>query len=247
LNAAATIEAAVESVLAAGEAVSEYLIVDGGSTDGTLAVLESFEPSFAGRLRWISEPDDGLYFAMNRGIELATGTHLLFLGADDLLVAGALERVIAAAGEGDEADLVFGDVRVVEPNGTKRLERACATPGRIGQLPRAMPVCHQATIFSANAYRMLGGFDTSFRIAADYEFYLRFSEAGLRALYVPVVVAEYSLGGVSATRGTATAQEYRRAWVAHGVSPARAWARMVLSLVNLRVMGVWRRLSRTER
>jgi len=247
LNAASTIRATIESVLVAGDVVSEYLVIDGGSTDGTLGIIKEYEPRFAGRMRWVSEPDEGLFFAMNRGLELAHGRFVLFLGADDRLVAGALEAISEQIGASEGIDLIYGDVFVVEPDGSIRAESGCENPGLVGGIARAMPACHQATLFSLDAYRRLGGFDTSLRIAADYELYLRFIEAGMKSAYVPVTIAEFSLEGVSGSQGSATADEYRRVWIMHGVSPGTATLRKARSVMNLRIMSVVRRLSRGRR
>jgi len=246
LNAASTIQATIESVLAAGSVVSEFLVIDGGSTDGTPDIIKEYEPRFEGRMRWVSEPDEGLFFAMNRGLELAHGRFVLFLGADDRLVAGALEAVSEQIGA-EGIDLIYGDVLVVEPDGSVRAESGCESPGLVGGIPRAMPACHQAALFSLDAYRRLGGFDTSLSIAADYELYLRFIEAGMKSTYVPVTIAEFSLEGVSGSQGNATADEYRRVWIMHGVSPVTATLRRARSVVNLRIMSVVRRLSRGGR
>lgn len=240
LNAAATITATLDSVLAHGGAIHEYLVIDGLSTDGTVDILRRYEPLFGGRLRWVTEKDSGLYDAMNKGIALATGDFVLFLGADDLLLPG-IDAMISADVP-DDTDLLFGDVDVVEPDGGLRLERGGVTPRLLHGVPKDMPGCHQGALFSLKAYRDLGGFDTSFRIAADYEFYLRFYEAGLSAIYLPIKIARFDLGGVSARMGVATASEYRRAQVAHGVSPTLARLSMVRARFNLKVAGWIRRI-----
>jgi len=242
LNAASTITQTLESVLDAGDSVVAYVVVDGGSTDGTIELVKAFEPKFEGRLTWVSEPDDGVYPAMNRGLQLASDSFVLFLGADDALLPGSLDRVAERLGPEPDDDMIFGDVRVVEPNGSKHEEPGCIVAELVGPIPRSMPACHQAILFSLAAYRQLGGFDTSLAIAADYDFYLRFLEHGLQSVYVPVVISEFRLGGLSSARGVATAQEYRRVWVKHGVHPVVAWLRMVRSVVNLYAMKVLRRI-----
>jgi len=241
LNAAMTIEHTIASVMAAGDSFAQYVVVDGGSTDGTLTVIDRFKPKLGDRLTLVSEPDDGLYFAMNRALELATGDYILYLGADDTLEPDALRAVLTALDGAGEVGLVYGDVAVVEPNGSTRHEAACTTPKMIGRIPRAMPACHQATLFRVADLREAGGFDTSFHIAADYELYLRFLELGRESLYVPVTIARFSLAGVSATNAKATAEEYRRAWVKHGVSPAMARVRVGRSRFNWYVSRMMRR------
>jgi len=241
LNAAATIKETIASVVAAGDSVAQYLVVDGGSTDGTLDIINSFAARLGQRLTLVSEPDEGLYFAMNRALELAHGDYILYLGSDDTLEPNALPVVLAALREAGEVGLVYGDVTVVEADGSEHHETGCPTPKMIGRIPRAMPACHQATLFRVADLRTAGGFDTSFRIAADYELYLRFLELGRESLYVPVTIARFSLAGVSATNAQVTAEEYRRAWVKHGVSAARARVRKGRSRVNWYVSRMMRR------
>jgi glycosyltransferase len=232
LNAASTIAETIASVGHAGECVEQLVIVDGGSTDGTVEVVRAHESLFDGRLTLISEPDEGLYFALNRGLELATGEYVLFLGADDALAGGAIDAISVAVGEA-RPDLIFGDVEVVGVDGSKWVQQGCEAPGRVGGIPRAMPVCHQASLYSADVMRRLGGFDTRYRIASDYDLYLRFLDADTEWLYVPVVIAEFRLGGASSRDGIATAAEYRDIWMAHGVKPTRATLRMWRSIANL--------------
>lgn len=243
LNAVDTVEHTIASVLRAGDAVTEYLVIDGGSTDGTVEVIGRFEPRFSGRMRWVSEPDQGIYPAMNRGASMADDdSYLLFIGADDTLCEGALEQVAEQVAKSPSApDLVYGDVRVVDADGSAWVERACGASKRIGGIPRSMPACHQAILVTARAFRQLGGFDESLALAADYDLYLRLVDAGTVALYVPAVIAEFSLSGASATRGVATADEYREVWVRHGVSPTIARLRMIRSILNLGISKVMRR------
>lgn len=244
LNAADTIAATIDSVHSQRDLVHEYIIIDGGSTDGTCDIVGGYEDRFAGRLSWVSEPDAGIYDAMNKAIARTTGAFIVFLGADDLLVEGSLAAMTAAVIASAEADLVFGDAYMADPSGGRRLQRASARPRLIAGVPRAMPVCHQACAFSARAYGSLGGFDTSFRIAGDYEFYLRFYEAGMQSRRIPAPVVEYSLGGLSSRLGLATAREYRRARVMHGVPPFRASLAMMRSVINLAMARLIRRMSR---
>ncbi len=226
----------MESVLRQGTDLHEYVVVDGGSTDGTLGIIKDMELGFEGRLRWISEPDRGIYDAINKGLDLSTGSFVVVLGADDLLLDGALARVSAAIEHAPEADLVYGDAYVAEPGGHVRLQRALASPRVVAGLPRSLPVCHQACAFSARSFERLGHFDTSFRIAADYEFYLRFHAAHLVSARVAEPLATYSLAGVSSRMAWATADEYRRTRVIHGMHPARARLAMLRSIVNVTLM-----------
>lgn len=240
LNAADTIERTLASVLAQGEWLHEYIVVDGGSTDATVELLQSYEERFGGRLRWVTEPDDGIYDAVNKGLATLTGLWVLVLGADDVLEPGALRAISGSTGANQNADLIYGDAYMLEPDGRTRLQSSTGRPRFASGMPLEMPVCHQACAFSVRAYDRLGAFDATYRIAADYEFYLRFWEAALQGVRVPVPLATYSLTGVSTRRGLETAREYRDVRIVHGMSAVEAQIRMVRSLANLAAARVLR-------
>ena len=115
-NSAAVIRTALESVLSQHGADYEYLVIDGGSDDSTVDIIKGFESKFAGKMRWISEPDDGMYDAINKGIKMATGEFVGILNADDYLDGDDVLARVAAAAEKADADgvgCVFGNVRFV--------------------------------------------------------------------------------------------------------------------------------------
>jgi len=228
LNAAPSIADAIDSVVAQIDDVHQLVIVDGGSGDGTIDIIAAAESRLAGKLAWVSEPDGGIYDAMNNALARATASHVLFLGADDLLGEGALRSILDV---GTEPDLIYGDAHVVQRDGRRQLRRAVEVPRLVSGIPWTMPNCHQACVFSADAYRRLEGFNTRFRIAGDYEFYLRFFAANLTSVRVCASVTDYALQGVSSRSGLATADEYRLARVMNGMSPTLARAFMLRSLL----------------
>lgn len=238
LNAAETIGRAFDSVEAQGESLHEHLVIDGGSTDGTIGLIEEYQGRLGARLKWVSEPDRGIYDAMNKGLALASGDWVLVLGADDTLEPGALAAVAQAAAADPGADLVYGDAYVLGPDGRRYLQSSARGPRLASGLPLEMPVCHQACAFSARSYEQLGRFDLRYRIAADYDFYLRFHEAKLHSIRVPARLATYSLAGVSSRLTAATAQDYRDVRISHGMPRGIAQALMVRALVNVSAMRV---------
>lgn len=246
LNAADTIERAFDSVLMQGDSLCEHIVIDGGSTDGTLERLERHQQRLGKRLRWVSEPDKGIYDAMNKGVAQATGDWILVLGADDVLEPNALDAVVRAA-EGDPtADLVFGDAYVKEPDGRTRLQSSEGRPRFGSGMPLEMPVCHQACAYSARVFEELRGFDSRYRVAGDYDFYMRFHEAGLGSVRVSLPLATYSLAGVSSRMMLATAREYRDVRIVHGMPLFVANARFVRSLTAASVMRLFRRIGTTQ-
>jgi len=239
LNAEAHIAEAIESVLAQSCADYEYLVVDGGSTDGTLGVLGAYESRVDGRLRWVSERDDGLYDAMNKGLALTRGEYVEFLGADDRLRPGALDAVARALETAPRPDIVCGATHVFGPTGT--WDEAPRRVLRRG-LPARVPAGHQSTFVRREVIQAAGGFDQRFRIAADYDLYLRLVEAGRTERLLDEALSEFRLGGVSSRSARATAREYRDVRVAHGANPVVEELVMLKSAAAATAFAVWMRL-----
>jgi len=239
LNADADIAGAIESVLAQGCADYEYLVVDGGSTDGTVGVLREYDSRFGGRLRWVSEHDDGLYDAMNKGLALARGEYVAFLGADDRLRPGALDAVAHALEAVPLPDIVCGATHVFGPTGTRD-----EAPHRVVRrgLPARVPASHQSTFIRREALQAAGGFDLRFRIAADYDLYLRLVEAGRAEAFVDDVLSDFRLGGVSSRSARATARDYRDVRISHGENPAIEELVMLRSVAAATAFATWMRL-----
>jgi glycosyltransferase involved in cell wall biosynthesis len=180
----------LESVASQTFTDRELVVVDGASADGSVDLLRS-----SGRVvtAWVSEPDGGIYDAQNKGIARASGTYCLFLNAGDRLASpDALARVFAAA---PAEDVVYGDV-LVEEEGVRRLVR---TPDAV-TVPFLMRTTlpHQATLVRRALFARVGPYDPSFRIVADYEFFLRAIVVhGASTRRVPVPLAVQVMGGVS--------------------------------------------------
>jgi glycosyltransferase involved in cell wall biosynthesis len=195
-NSAATIRETLESVAVQSHADVEHIIVDGGSRDETLALVHAHR-RHAGPL--VSEPDRGIYDAMNKGLALASGDIVGFLNSDDVLAdPGVLSR-IAAAFEAPEVDACYGDLVYVAASNPARVVRYWRSrvyqPGlcRRGWMP-----AHPTFYVRRQAYQRHGGFDDSLRIAADFEICLRLLEVHrLRVTYLPEVLVKMRTGGVS--------------------------------------------------
>ncbi len=174
LNAAATLPEALESVREQGYPRLEHVVVDGGSTDGTLELLEA-----APGVRYVSEPDRGLYHAMNKGVRMATGEVIGWLNADDRYRPGALEAVGRAFARDPEARWATGRCRIVDGEG--REIRRWVTAYKNAFLRRwSFPlyltqnfVSAPATFMRREAFEAVGLFDESYRISGDYDLYLR--------------------------------------------------------------------------
>jgi glycosyltransferase involved in cell wall biosynthesis len=195
-NAARTITNTLESVAAQSHPDIEHIVVDGASKDGTLDIIKRHENRVA---QFVSEPDRGIYDAMNKGIGLATGEVVGFLNADDVYADdGVLERVSSIMAKND-LDALFGDVEFVNPGQPeitiRRYRSGCFRPERIawGVMP-----AHPALFLKRSVYERFGTFRIDYRIAADFEFVARiFHGQMLTYQHVPEVLVRMQTGGIS--------------------------------------------------
>lgn len=195
-NNRTTIAAALDSVLAQSHDDVELVVIDGGSTDGTLEVLGGYSDR-VGVL--VSEPDRGIYDALNKGLRLASGEVVGFLHSDDLYADTEVLRRVAGAFSDVEVSAVYGDLLYVRKEAPERVVRTW----RAGQfttalLARGWMPPHPTFYARRSVYEALGGFDTHYRIAADYDCMLRFlGRGGIRVDYIPEVLVKMRVGGAS--------------------------------------------------
>lgn len=174
-NSAATLRDTLESVLAQSWTGYEYLVVDGGSTDGTCDMLRDFEERFHGRLKWISEPDSGIYDAMNKGIRMSSGDVIGFLNADDYYQDSGVLEAVAGAFAQHGTDAVHGNLHYI--NGDRKVVRTWrGTDYRPGSFQRGWCPAHPTFYCRKACFTRYGGFDPSIGSAADFELMLRFIE-----------------------------------------------------------------------
>lgn len=195
-NRQQTVGQAIESVLSQSHPLVESVVIDGSSTDSTLAVLAPYRPRL-GVL--VSEPDQGIYDALNKGIRHATGEVVGFLHADDIFENNEVLAKVAAAFEDPSIDAVYGDLVYVRQDNISNVIRYWKS-GLFDQADLAkgwMPP-HPSFYVRRSVYERLGGFDTRYRIAADYDTMLRFLAVGkIRTAYIPEVLVRMRAGGIS--------------------------------------------------
>jgi glycosyltransferase len=195
-NCEATLKQCIESVLDQAYANFEFLIVDGESSDATVSIIEEFQD----RIRWISEKDQGIFDAFNKGISMATGDVVCFLGADDMYVSySVLEAVSVAFESNPESEIVYGDIIYVSRNDTTKIERFWKSrsfePGlyRKGWTPP-----NTAFFVKREVFKKYGMFDLQYRLAADFDLHYRLLEKfRLKSLYLPGTMVKMRSGGVS--------------------------------------------------
>jgi glycosyltransferase involved in cell wall biosynthesis len=177
----------------------EWLVIDGGSGDGTLAILEKYRSRMA---RLISEPDRGVYHAMNKGIDLAGGEYLLFLNGGDYLASErTLERVFA----GDpQADVLYGDELHWHPEDGRIEVRVTPGAGEMGKLYFAYgSLNHQAAFIRRTLFDRFGRYDEGYPLAADREKWVVFAENGCSFTKLDFGVSVYRLNGMSSLEANA--------------------------------------------
>ena len=178
----------------------EYIVIDGASKDNTTTLLKEYEKKFAGKMRWISEPDNGIYDAMNKGIRLSKGKYLIFINANDVFLRDSLGVVMNFALEAeDDIDIIYGDTVNVYTNGNqiqKVLKRSnpCIN---IKTLKNGMGVVHQSMFTNRKAFDKIGVFNTDFSIGADWDFLSRAVSSRLKLEYVSCPICEFDVRGVS--------------------------------------------------
>ena len=194
-NSEATIADTIRSVDEQSIADLEHVIVDGGSTDGTLQVVRAHARPAR---RVVSEPDEGIYEAMNKGLGLASGEIIAFLNSDDVYAdTRVLEQVACAFEKDAECEIVYGDLVYVRRNDLSKTVRTWRTKeydSRYFAEGRVPP--HPAFFAKKGILRRSGGFDTNFRFAADYELMLRLLEIEKRkSVHIPLIMVRMRLGG----------------------------------------------------
>ena len=179
----------------------DYIVVDGGSKDATMDIVRRYEPLFDGRMRWISEKDDGIYDAMNKGIRMAQGDVVGIINSDDYFTSSdVLERMVAAFSNDDVSlDAVYGDIHFIRDGEPDRCIRYYSSKRfhprwlRFGFMP-----AHPSFYARRKVYEDYGTFDTSFRVAADFENLLRLIYVNrIRTTYIKKDVVTMRTGGAS--------------------------------------------------
>jgi glycosyltransferase involved in cell wall biosynthesis len=191
-----TINDAIESVLAQDYPDIEHIIIDGASTDGTVEIIESYGDRIA---KFISEPDKGIYDAMNKGLKLATGDIIGILNSDDFYADNTIISSIIQEFETKNVEMVFGDLVFVKPEDLNRVVRSYSTPNFTpskfawGWMP-PHPTCY----LKRSVYERYGYFKTDYHIAADYEILTRFmAKHKITYSHIPKILIKMRTGGIS--------------------------------------------------
>jgi glycosyltransferase involved in cell wall biosynthesis len=168
-NAARFIEQTIESVLAQGYPRIEYIVMDAGSTDGTLDILRRYESP---KLTWISEPDGGAADAINRGLARSHGDVLAFINADDVYAPGAVATAVRAFEDHTEAAVIYGSGIWIDEEG-KTIGPYPVRDFESERLARECFLCQPASFIRREAFENVGGLDPKLQLTFDYELWMR--------------------------------------------------------------------------
>lgn len=211
-NCESEIEDTIQSVIAQTYQNKEYIVIDGGSKDGTMNIVEKYKDHID---VIVSEPDKGRSDAFNKGINHSTGDYIVMMNAGDLLTDNALERFAKAYKPG--FDVIKGNtIRWNEKTGYKSVEYPVI---KYPSIPFNFLVCHQSSYISKSVYDKVGLYREDFRVAMDFELMLRLTKSGARFMSIDEDLAIFRMGGISQTDDSRRYYELKRAMVLNG----RGW------------------------
>lgn len=217
INGCGVIRETIESVLHQQYAPFEYIIVDGGSADRTVAVAEAYRPAFAERgirYRILSEKDTGIYNAMNKGIRLCQGDFISFLNAGDWYEPDALANIYRFY-QDEPFELTYGGLNYRNPNG-----RVIRKMSKLDRFPVTSRHWNHPSMFLDRRIYEKYGFDEDFKVYADFDLYLKLRRDGTRLRVIDKVITNFAAGGISTDTGLdkimARAREKYTAYRNHG-------------------------------
>lgn len=192
-NSERTIQKTIESVLHQTYREIEYLIIDGASSDRTVEIAESYETAFEGRLHIFSEKDEGIYYAMNKGIGLAQGEIIGIVNSDDYYEPDAVEHMVKNRSN-SPYQILYGFERILKDG-----QETSVVINHHMNLPNQM-ITHPTCFVTKKLYEDKGVFNTNYRYSADYEFMLRmYHDKQVEFTPVYELISNYALGGASGT------------------------------------------------
>jgi glycosyltransferase involved in cell wall biosynthesis len=220
-NSAATIEQTILSVAAQDYPGKEHIIIDGGSTDGTLEIISKLRVHIS---KLVSEKDEGLYFALNKGIALAEGDVVGILHSDDFYLGDHVLSAYASLFERENCDAAYSDLYYVDRHNTGKITRKWKSgPYKEGSFLLGWMPPHPTFFVRRELYDKYGAFDTRLKSAADYELMLRLIlRHKVKLCYLPIFTVKMRAGGksnVTVGNRVRANKEDRQAWVLNGLRP----------------------------
>jgi glycosyltransferase involved in cell wall biosynthesis len=191
-NGEARLESSIKSVINQSYKNLELIIIDGGSTDQTVDIIKKYEEHIS---YWITEKDNGIYDAWNKGVKKANGEWISFLGSDDIYLSDAVSNYIAYINQSPlTLEFISSKVYLVDQHGKKL--RVIGQPWSWSKFKRYMNVAHVGSFHSKSIFEKFGNFNAAFKIVGDYEMLLRVGY-NLSAGFLNMITVEMQIGGVS--------------------------------------------------
>lgn len=195
-NSEKYLEESIRSIIAQENATIEHIVVDGKSSDGTVAIIKKYESHIT---KWISETDRGMYDAINKGMQMATGDVIGILHSDDILASPDVIATIAKTFEEQNVDSIYGDLEYVDPDDLNKIYRRWKgkpykrTLFKTGWMP-----AHPTFYFKRELFQKYGGYESHYYTAADYELMARYLYRNrLSSYYIPMLIVKMRTGGQS--------------------------------------------------
>ncbi len=212
-NCVSTLRDCLDSIAQQNYPHKEHVVIDGLSTDGTVNLINQHADQID---IFRSEPDEGIYDALNKGIQMATGDVIGFLHADDIYTSNEVLSKIAKAFEDPDVCAVYGDLKYVSRGDVGKVIRHWRSKDFVlGDLKWGWMPPHPTLYVRREWYLKIGGFDTSYQIAADYHSVLRlFSSLNFKTVYIPNVLVTMRLGGASNKSIKALLKKMKEDWAA---------------------------------
>lgn len=236
LNSSKSIRKTFDSVLQQDYSQIEYLVIDGLSTDGTVDIIKEYEPLFQGRMRWISEKDDGIYDAMNKGIRMSSGELIGILNSDDYYEKDAVKIMISEWTE-ERYQILYGAMRTWKDGVEESINLLSH------RFLRERMIGHPACFVTRGVYEDFGYYDTEYISAADYDFMLKMNENS-KVHFVPVyhLIVNFTAGGVCASdKAYEDLMEVRKA---HGLLTKSQYRKFQMKRYIYKVMQFYQKVMR---
>lgn len=215
-NSALTISRTIDSVIAQNYSDLEYIIIDGGSSDKTTEIVASYQDKL--KINFISEPDKGIYDAMNKGIKLATGDVIGILNSDDLFYDDKVLSAVVTAFSDTKIEVVYGDIKYFSDDINKTSRYWKTGEYEESKLNNGWTIPHPALFVRKSVYNQVGLYNIDFKIAGDYEFILRLlKKYQFKIKYIPQVFVKMFAGGASGRQRGQGWNELKKAWTVNGL------------------------------
>lgn len=235
-NSQKTLEETIKSVINQKYENLEYIIIDGGSTDGTIEIVNKYRKYIS---RFISEKDEGISDAFNKGIRMASGELIGIINSDDMLAENALKLI--AKKIYDKTDLIYGNAVLFYDNSEKK-NREKPHPN-ISDLNYTMALIHPATFIKRKAYDEYGLYSTEYKCAMDYEILLRMYKKEAKFQYIDEDLAYFRMGGTNQRYFKRTANEIKQISIKYGYSEIKANMFSIIKKMRFNIVLICRKIG----